>query len=446
MNNSKFGERSTTTSLAVMSVFALLFSSAVSADLFAEADRAAQEGRLSDMQSLYERILEVEPANVRALTGKAAAQAWQGKYRAAQATYRSALELAPDDLNARVGLGYAYAWAGEYSKAHTAFNTALHKDPFNIGARKGIGYAYLWAGEHEFALDAFGLAESIAPQDAEIAEASGHASMKLGRARDAIESYDRTLAYDPHRESAARARLDAYTTAPALEVSAQYGSTSNVDSGLRAAELASWPTMSTRLALRYDDSLSLDNRSLAQRGEEAPGYYFGVQQSFGTRWLGAVELGQRQLVDGDQNLVAISGVVHTAPGALKIGAQLGRHDAGYNDELLYGGFSFPVAERWQIEPVLFLSQFGPSDDSEWRAVVNAMFHSSHRWNAGVQIGRGDIDASDPAFSGQTTLLGAWTNVHVADQLTLNLSLRQEKTPTETLDMALLGLTYRTPRN
>ena len=446
MKNTNFFAKTVSKTAVSAAIFNMLFIATVSADLFDDADLAAQEGRLADMQSLYETILGTDPANVRALTGKAAAEAWQEKYGDAQATYRSALELAPDDLNARVGLGYSHAWAGEYTQAHSAFNAALNEDPFNLGARKGIGYAYLWAGEYEFALDAFELASSVAPRDAEIAEASGHAQMKLGHARDAIESYEKTLSFDPYRLSAAMARQSAFTTAPALEVSAQYGSTSDVESGLRSFEVASWPSLSTRMALRYDDSLSLDNRSLAQRGEDAPGYFFGLQQSFGTRWLAALEAGQRQLVDGDQHLLGLSGALHARPGTLKFGAQLGRHESGYTDEMLFAGFAFPVSEKWQIEPVLFVSEFGPSDDGEWRAVVNAMFHPGHRWNAGLQYGRGDVDARDPGFSGSTTLLGAWTTVHITDDVTLNLSVRQEKTPTDTLDIALLGLTYRVPRN
>ena len=432
--------------LVLAVIFNLASVATVDADLFDDADLAAQEGRLSDMQSLYETILERDPEDVRALTGKAAAQAWQGKYRDAQASYQLALELAPDDLNARVGLGYAHAWAGEYTQAHAAFHAALNKDPFNLGARKGIGYAYLWAGEYEFALDAFELAGSVAPRDAEIAEASGHAYMKLGHVRNAIESYERTLSLDPYRMSAARARQAAFTTAPALEVSAQYGSTSDVGAGLRSFEVAGWPSLSTRMALRYDDSLSLDNRSLAQRNEDAPGYYFALQQSFRTDWLGTLEVGQRQLVDGDQHLLGLSGAVRTRPGVIKFGAQLGRHEADYIDELLFAGFSFRISEKWQIEPMIFASEFGASDDSEWRTVVNALFRASDRWDAGLQLGRGDIDARDPALSGSTTLLGAWTNIRIADQVTLNLSLRQEKTPTDTLDIALLGVTYRTPRN
>ena len=45
--------------------------------LFSQADKAAQEQRLADMQRIYELILRSEPDNVRALTGRAAALAWQ---------------------------------------------------------------------------------------------------------------------------------------------------------------------------------------------------------------------------------------------------------------------------------------------------------------------------------------------------------------------------------
>ena len=398
------------------------------------------------MQSIYEKILTAEPGNVRALKGKAAALAWQGDYAASQSTYRRAIAMAPGDVNAKVDLGYAYAWAGQYTDAHNWFNRALNDDPMHVGARKGVGYAYLWAGEYELALESFDLAASIAPDDAEIGEAAGHANLSLGHARDAIASYDRSLWVDPDRESAKLARHAAYTTAPILETSAQYGSTSGIDSGVRSAEVAHWPTMTTRLALRYDDSLSLDNRTLAQRGQDAPGYYFNVQQSVGEKWIGSMELGQRQLVDGNQNMVSIAAVRHTGHGTLKLGAQLGRHDVGYTDELVHLGFDFPVADVWRIQPVLFVSRFGPEDDSEWRALVNAVYEPGPKWNAGLRFGGGDIDAFDPAFSGGTTIVGAWGSLYVSDQLSLNLALQREETPADTLDIALLGFTYRVPRN
>jgi len=429
-----------------MAAWLLIAATTADAGPFEDADRAAQESRLGDMQAIYEQILESDPANVRALTGKAAAQAWQGDYLGAQATYASALRLAPDDLNARIGLGYAFAWAGDYTKAHSSFHAALKTDPFNLGARKGIGYTYLWSGDYELALDSFDLASSIAPTDAEIAEASGHASLELGHARDAIASYQKTLTLDPQRKSAERARHAAYTRAPALEVSARYGSTSDVDSGLRSVEVAHWPTLSTRLNLRYDDSLSLDNRTLAQRGNDAPGYYFGVQQTVGSRWMGLMEFGQRQLLDGDQNLASLGIVRHKGASAMKVGAQIGRHDAGYTDSLLFGSLAFPVFEKWQIEPAVYVSEFGAADDNEWRAVINTMFQPDPRWHVGLRIGQGEIDALDPANDGRTTLLGAWASVYVNDQTALDLSLRHEKSPTETLDIALLGITYRIPRN
>ena len=383
MKTSKNSARLVLKAMLAANVFVM--SQLAQADRFDDADRAAQEGRLGDMQAIYEEILESDPSNARALSGKAAAQAWQGDYADAQESYRRAIYFAPDDVEAKVGLGYAFAWNAQYADAHTWFNNALNSDPFHVGARKGIGYAYLWSGNYDLALSAFELAASVAPGDAEIPEAAGYASMSLGHARDAIESFDRTLEVDPRRASALHARRSAYQTAPSLEVNAQYGSTSGIDSGLRAVEVAHWPALSTRFAVRYDDSLSLDNRTLAQRGEDAPGYYFNVQQAIGPRWLGRVEVGRRQLVDGDQDLAGLQAVASTRMGTLKLGAEIGRHEAGYDDQTMHAGFEFGVAERWRLEPVVFLSEFGPEADREWRTLLNVTYRPGLRWEGGARV-------------------------------------------------------------
>lgn len=427
-------------------VSTLLAMPAANAGLFEDADLAARDNRLADMQRLYEEILQSDPANVRALAGKAAAQSWQGDFDGAKVSYMTAIELAPDNVEARVGLGYSYAWSGDYARAHDAFYAALREDPLNLAARKGIGYAYLWSGEYERALDTFDLARSIAPDDAEIVEASGHASLSLGHARDAIGYYEQTLEIDPQRVSAHAARRAAYTTAPALEVSAQYGSTSDAESGLRAVEIAHWPYLSTRLALRYDNSLSLDNRAIAERGEDAPSYYFSAQHSFSSRWIASLDLGRRELSDGDQNVVGISGAVPISVGVLKLGAQIGRHDLDYTEQLFFGGIAIPLGESWQVEPVLFLSEYGESKDNEWRVVLNTMYQNGSRWNAGLRLGYGDIDAGSDGFSGRSSLVGAWTSFLVSDEITINLSFQHEESPTDEYDIAYLGFTWRMPRN
>jgi len=43
--------------------------------------------------------------------------------------------------------------------------------------------------------------------------------------------------------------------------------------GLRSVEVGLWPTKKDRIGLRYDNSLSLDNPTLARQGIDAEAYF-----------------------------------------------------------------------------------------------------------------------------------------------------------------------------
>ncbi len=414
--------------------------------LFERADAAAKDQKLAEMQRLYEEILQSVPNNERALAGKAAAQAWQGHYEEAQQTYRQAVELNPSNVDTWVGLGHSHAWAGEYSDAHTAFHRALRIDPRNISARKGIAYAYFWAGDAELALESFEVAQSLAKGDSEIAESSGLASLSLGRTRDAVAYFDHALALDPQRVSARAARRSAFLSAPAVELSSRFGTTSGAASGIRSFEIAHWPDAKTRMAVRYDNTLGLDNPSISSRGQDAPGYFASVQHSFGRRWIGIVEAGRRDLLDGDQTVVGGQGIYLTGFGNLRAGVQIARHDAGYHDRLLFVGGNMPFRKGWRLDPVLYLSRTGVSDDSEWRVVVGLEKQQTDQWTVGAFAGTGRIDAADPVFEGSTTVVGLRSDLLVADRHTVHFLVRRESAPTNDFTVAEIGFTYRMPGN
>lgn len=442
MNSRGAKHRWTVLILLTASVFAGSESIANEELLFDRADAAAKEARLAEMQRLYEEVLQSAPNNERALAGKAAAQAWQGDYEAAQQTYRQVIGLNSANADTWVGLGYAHAWAGEYTDAHTAFHKALGVDSRNISARKGIAYAYLWAGDAELALESFEVARSLKQDDSEIAESSGMASLSLGRTRDAVAYFDQALALEPQRESARAARRSAFLSAPALELSTRFGTTSGASSGIRTVEIAHWADARTRLAVRYDNTLGLDNPSIANRGEDAPGYFGSVQLGFGERWTGIVEAGRRDLLDGNQTVVGGQGIYRTGFGNVRAGVQIARHEANYDDRLLFVGANMPLWRGWRLDPALYLSRSGVNDDSEWRAVVGLEKQQTDHWAIGAFAGTGRIDAADSAFDGSTTLIGLRSDLLVADRHTVHFLARRESAPTNDFTVVEIGFTYR----
>lgn len=432
--------------LVLITVLALMGVAQASEDLLRRADEAAQSGRLADMQRLYEEVLETEPGNNVALSGRAAALAWQGSYQQAQAAYLHALESHPDDPELHNGLGYAYAWNGEFSNARREFNKSLQLDPANLSARKGIAYSFHWAGQHDTALEFFQVAENIAPADAEIAEAAGHASLAMGRSRDAANYFDRALEIDPARQSAYQARRAAYTYAPLLEISTRFSNTNSGESGLRALELGHWPAATTRFGIRYDNSLGLDNTSIADRGRDAPSYYASVMHRFSNRWLGKLEVGRRDLIGGDQDVVTLEVGYQTGLGAIGVGAQLGEHSAGYRDQLLFGSYGFPLGQAFRIEPALYIAQTGATRDDEWRGVLKVEYRPTQSWVLGAFAGGGDVSADNPAFTGSTRLFGIQGDMNIGDQATLHFGARREDTPADNFSIAEIGFTYRLAGN
>ena len=435
--------------LLAVSVTAVLAAETASADtaaLFDAADQAAKEQRLGDMERAYDEILAADPNNARALSGKAAAQAWTRRYAAAQATYRRAIALAPANTDNHVGLGYAYAWNGDYLDARAAFQEALRLEPDNVAARKGMAYSYLWSGEPGEALESFQRARTVAADDPEIAESLGIAAMSLGRTRDAVDFFDEALRLQPDRSSARNARRNAYQSAPALESTVRFGSTTDAGAGLRYAEVAHWLSRKTRLAVRYDNTLGLDNPSVADRDEDVPGYFASVRQSVGSRWQLIAEVGRRDLPAGDQDVLGLQAHYRMGDKVLRVGGELGKHDAGHNDQLVYAGINVPLGDSFTIDPTLYLSETGIDEDSEWRGVVNVEYRGNPNWTTGVFAGGGTIDASDPAFDGSTFVAGAWANFAVAERHTLHFLVRREDAPSAAFTVAEVGFTYRLPGN
>ena len=414
---------------------------------FARADEAARSGNLAEMQRIYESILEQEPRNIRALSGKAAALAWQRRYAESQATYASLLDIEPTNADARTGLGYAYAWDGKYADAFSEFNRVLAAEPRNVAARKGIAWTHLWAGEHANALEALDIAADLAPGDAEIWEATGHAHVAQHANRQAILDYERALVLDPGRDSARLALAEAYRSAPALELSAHAGTTSGVGSGLRRVEAGHWTSTSTRLFARFDNTLGLDNASIADRNLEAPSYFAGIGHRFANGFGLQVEGGYRDLDGSDQRVGTVQGVYETNRGILlRLGGQFGDHSDGYTDTLYFGGFNFPVGDRLRIEPTVYISESGPDADTEWRSVINTEYRLDTDISIGGFFGTGRIEASDAAFEGDTLLAGAWLRWDFDGRYALTLSSRHEQMPFDDLSIFEIGFVYRLPGN
>jgi tetratricopeptide (TPR) repeat protein len=423
----------------------IALSASANETLFDQAAVAARQGDLILMQQTYEKILVADVGNVRALNGKATAQAWRGNYFAAIETYRKSLVIEPENLEALLGIGYAFAWSGDYPYSEAYFDRALALHPEHYEALKGGAYVALWSGDAEAARSRFMELSANSDTDPEIPVAIGQANLQLGDTRAANKAFDRALLLDPGNTDAVAGRKAARNAKARLEAGAWYGSTSNADSGLRLVELGWWAGSDTRLSARYDDSLSLDNPAIVRRGESARTYLAGVQHGINDTLTVLLEAGVRQLPDGDQNLYRSEVVLNNLPGRVSLGVQFGDHELGYDDRLFHLGIGIPFAERWQIESNNYFSTVGVNKDDEWRSVLNLLYSADSGWNAMVGAGFGEVDREGLQNPENVRVAHAMVSLPVFDYHRLHLVLRNEDLPGATVNVAMLGFTLRLPR-
>ena len=431
--------------LVVAGILLASISAQAGEDLFEKAAMAARNADLPEMQKAYERILREDPRSLRAWNGLGTAQAWRGNYYAAQETYRKALAIESDNLEALVGLGYAYAWAGDFEEAGQAFDRALALDPGNREAIRGDAYRQLWSGNYAMAEARFEDLSGIDGQDADVAVALGQARLHNGHPRSAVSAFDHALALEPGRVDANAGRVAAFNARPRGEASIWYGSTSNAESGLRLAEFAWWLGDDTRVGARYDDSLSLDNPALARDGENAETISALALHRFTDTVSANVEIGRRALPDGDQDLYRGELVLGNLPGKLTLGAQLGAHELGYDDQLWYVGFGIPFAGRWQVESNNYFSTTGLERDDEWRSVLNVIYNAPAGWEVVVGGGYGEVTGDNALTRESVNVAHGMLSMPIFGFHRLQFVLRRESVPGGNFNIAMLGITLRLPQ-
>ena len=430
-------------------------------DLFEQARQAMQAGDINGMASAYRQILDNRSNDVQARLGYATAQSWLGRQPLAQQEFNKVLAQQPRNLEALNGLGYSQAWAGQYVDAEQTFGRALGVAPDNLGARKGLALTLLWSGDHERARSQLQQLRDEYPQDAEILAALGQAELALGQTDQAAQSFNAALAIEPGRADArdGLARIDALSTADTkateqqppskgvLDLAVSFGDSSNGGgSGLREVFAGFAPNDELRYWLRYDDSLSLDNPGLVRSGQQAETWHLGLQYLYLPDWLGIVEVGQRDLPNAeDQQIYKLETVRIEFDNTLKFGLQVSPHSGGFSDKLVYAGYGFRLSPVWTLEPTLYIAESGAAADDEWRMVLFAEHKPNERWTVGLGAGMGQISSSLAAADGDVSTVSATLTYAVNKTTRVNVSLRNEDTPSNSFTTTLIGVAVQLPR-
>jgi protein O-GlcNAc transferase len=122
-----------------------------------------QAGRLSEAQSLYQKILQVEPHHAIALHFLGVIAHQTGKHSAAAELISHAIEMAPHISAFHNNLGEVYRALGEHEKALAAYRRALELDPSDYRSQTNIGTALKDLNRLEEAEANYGKAIALKP-------------------------------------------------------------------------------------------------------------------------------------------------------------------------------------------------------------------------------------------------------------------------------------------
>ena len=137
-------------------------------------------------------------------------------------------------------------------------------------------------------------------------------------------------------------------------------------------------------------------------------------------------------------------ILNNLPGKVTVGAQLGDHDLGYEDRLVYLGIGIPFAGRWQVESNNYVSQTGIEGDDEWRSVLNLVYAGDGGWDILVGGGLGEVDRGDLDGPDSVSVAHLMASMPVFGFHRLHFVVRHENLPNDSVNVAMLGFTYRMP--
>jgi tetratricopeptide (TPR) repeat protein len=158
---------------------------------------AAEHDRPDDAVRLASQALKLRPNNVQALTTLGSQQARLGRLDLAELAYRRAVELAPWDANPLSNLAGLLAQQGKIEQALPMAKRAIALDPELAQARANYGAILANTGHDDEALREFELAVRLDPSDAGTGTNYALLLARAGRTREAIDQLRRVLAVRP---------------------------------------------------------------------------------------------------------------------------------------------------------------------------------------------------------------------------------------------------------
>jgi tetratricopeptide (TPR) repeat protein len=138
-------------------------------------------------------VLDAEPDNLNALTGRAEALSENGAFAKSAEDWAHIAAARTDDIAARIHLGKNHYFAGAYAKAVAAYEDAVKLDGKNAAAYVGLARAYDMLDSRKKSDESIATALKLNPINTAALMARGEIAERRGDTKVAIESYMASL-------------------------------------------------------------------------------------------------------------------------------------------------------------------------------------------------------------------------------------------------------------
>jgi tetratricopeptide (TPR) repeat protein len=170
--------------------------------LFQQGDAAELVGNNSQAETIWRKVLQVEPNNGKAYNNLGNALRRQGKIDAALAAHQKALQLNPNDAEAYVGIGNVLNAQGKLEEAIAFHNKALQLNPNLATAYNGVGNALTNQKKLDAAVAAYQKAIQLNPNYALAYYNLGIALSEQKKLDAAVAAYQKAIQINPNLATA----------------------------------------------------------------------------------------------------------------------------------------------------------------------------------------------------------------------------------------------------
>lgn len=159
---------------------------------------------------ILDRILSMDPENIKAISLKGTAYRRLGMYGSAADCFQKVLELDPGSRQALRELVVIYTSLRDHDRVIGYNDALIELDGENSGAWASKGRAHIHKGETDRAMECYRRVLDREPHRVDLWEALGKMHQHRGELSSAAECFRRALSISPNSESAWRGKGDLY--------------------------------------------------------------------------------------------------------------------------------------------------------------------------------------------------------------------------------------------